>query len=64
MTTSVQILLDSFDRLPLQEKREAVAEILRRSRDIEVPALTDDDLIASAEAVFLMLDAEEASSGE
>lgn len=64
MTKAVEALLDSFDRLSMREKTEAVAEILRRSVEIDVPALSDEELISSAESAFLALDAREALSGE
>lgn len=64
MSTAVQNLINSFDCLPPGEKREAIVQILRRSRDLDFPPLTDDELIESAESVFLMLDAREASSGD
>ncbi|GKT09236.1 hypothetical protein [Desulforhabdus sp. TSK] len=64
MSTAVQNLINSFDRLPPGEKREAIVQILRRSRDLDFPPLSDDKLIESAESVFLMPDAREASSGD
>ena len=60
MTQSVQELLDSFDRLPDGEKREAVSEILRRVRSLEFDLPADDELVLSAEETFLELDRREA----
>lgn len=60
-TMAVKKLIESFDCLPSEEKREAVAEILRRCRDLDVPPLMDEELVASAESVFLTLDALEAA---
>jgi hypothetical protein len=46
------------------EKREAIVQILRRSRDLDFPPLADDELMESAESVFWMLDAREVSNGD
>ena len=43
MSTSVQFLLESFDRLASSDKRELLDEIIRRTRDLEWPPLEDDD---------------------
>lgn len=56
MNTQSQQLLQSFDRLPEAEKQEVVAEILRRTLNVDIPSLTDDELTLSAEALFLSLD--------
>jgi hypothetical protein len=56
MTTNVRQLLNSFDQLPEAEKREAAAEILRRSLQIEFPTLDDATLVERAEELFLSLD--------
>jgi len=45
-----------FDALPEVAKYEVALEILRRTRDVEFPPLTGDDLVANAEVVFLELD--------
>jgi len=62
MSPAVQSLIQSFDHLPESDKRTAASEILRRSRDLELPALSDDDLVAAAETVFLALDRAEEQS--
>ncbi len=59
MTRSVQDLLDTFDRLPEVEKREAASEILRRVRGFTFAPLSDEELILSAEELFLELDRRE-----
>jgi hypothetical protein len=59
MTRSVQELLDRFDRLAEAEKHEAASEILQRVRRLDLDPITDDDLILSAEEVFLELDRHE-----
>ena len=60
MTTSVQQLLHSFDLLPEAEKRELAWEILRRAVKFDLPSLSDEELVLSAEDLFLELDHREA----
>jgi hypothetical protein len=59
MTADVQILLDSFERLPEIEKKQFAVEILRRVGDFDSPPLSDEDLVLNAEAIFLELDRQE-----
>ena len=59
MTT--QQLLDAFDLLSAVEKQAVTCEILRRMRDVDLPPLSDEELILSAEALFLELDSREAT---
>ncbi len=61
MTTNTQELITSFDALPEVAKFEVAAEILRRTRDFKLPPLTDDELVANAESLFLELDQRESS---
>jgi hypothetical protein len=59
MSLTVQELLNSFDRLPEVEQREAASEILRRVRDFTFDPISDDELILSAEDLFMALDRRE-----
>jgi hypothetical protein len=59
MTKAVQHLLQSFDLLSETEKQEVVAELLRRSRHLDIPVLSDEELTLSAEKIFLELDRRE-----
>ncbi len=63
MTLSMQQIIDSFERLRDSEKQKVAYEILRRSVHLELPPLTDEDLITAAEDLFLTLDAQEAENG-
>lgn len=56
MTTAVLDLLKSFESLTDSDKRELAAEILRRSVDFEHLPLADEDLVGSAEGLFVELD--------
>lgn len=60
MTPSVQQLLNSFDLLPEAEKRELALEILRRTVNFDLPPFSDEELVLSAEELFLELDRREA----
>jgi hypothetical protein len=60
MTSSVQQLLQSFDLLPDTEKREVAWEILRRTVNFDLPALSDEELVLRAEELFLEIDRQEA----
>ena len=54
MTT--QHLLDAFDLLSAAEKRAVTCEFLQCMRDVDLPPLSDEELVLSAEALFLELD--------
>jgi hypothetical protein len=61
MTLQAQEILHSFDLLADGDKREVVAEILRRGLAMDVHPLSDSDLVGAAEGVFLQLDSREES---
>ena len=46
MSTATQHLLDAFDLLSAAEKQIVICEILRRVQDLDVPPLSDDELVA------------------
>jgi hypothetical protein len=56
MSTSAQNLIESFDKLPDTEKQKVASEILRRTINFDMPALSDDELVLNAEELFLELD--------
>jgi hypothetical protein len=59
MTTEAQNLLQTFELLQEADKREVAAEIMRRSVSFDVPPLSDDQLTAIADELFLELDKED-----
>ncbi len=63
MTLAVEFLIDSFERLSEREKKQFAFEVLRRISDLDYAALSDEELLLSAEAVFLELDQQEVSDG-
>jgi len=62
MSTPVQQILDSFNRLPEMDKRAVATEIMRRTMAFDLPALTDEELVLNAEYLFLELDKREAAN--
>ena len=63
MTQAVQELLETFDALTEAEKYEAAAQVLRRVVEGESGDIPEDALVATAEELFLDLDAREAADG-
>ena len=61
MAALVQELLNTFDRLTDLERLVLVMEILKRTTYLDFPPLSDEDLALNAEALFLDLDAQEAT---
>lgn len=62
MNSMSQQLLDSFEQLSESEKQQVAAEILRRTISLDIPSFSDEELILSAEALFLSLDEFEAEN--
>lgn len=62
MSATVEDVLETFDHLSEEEKRTVVSEIIRRMSARDLPALTDEDLVLNAEALFLELDERESAS--
>lgn len=60
---TLDALMETFEDLPAAEKREAAARILRRSIELDLVPLSDEELVESAESVFLELDRAEAEHG-
>ncbi len=63
MTTAVHALLETFDGLSDEERKEAAAEILRRVA-LSEGELTDDALLEVADDLFRSLDLEEATDAD
>jgi hypothetical protein len=59
MTHEVEALLDTFDHLPEAQQQEAASEILRRVQRLTFDPMSDDELVRSAEGLFLELDRRE-----
>lgn len=63
MPTSVKDILQSFELLSENEKKELASEIIKRSAKFDLPPLTDKDLVDCAEELFLELDRRESKNG-
>ena len=61
MTPVVQDFLTTFDRLTDSERLDLASEIFKRTAYLDFPPLTDEELVLSAEEIFLQLDEEEAA---
>ena len=59
MSTETTQLLQQFDKLPLQERKELSDAILHRAAQFDYEAPSDGELTAAAAQVFTMLDREE-----
>lgn len=59
MTALAQYILQNFDQLPDTKQQKVALEILKRIVHSDFLPLEDEDLILSAEEVFLSLDQQE-----
>ncbi len=59
MTSIGKHIVEDFANLPDPEKREVLANLLRISREIEYPEVSDEELVASADALFVDYDRRE-----
>ena len=64
MSTSVQNLLEAFQRLAPDEQREAASAILRRVSDLDYPPLDDEALAQIADQSFQEYDTRESAKDE
>ena len=64
MTIAAEQFLNSFDSLPEADKHAVAVEILRRVSSSAPDDLSDETLIATADDLFLALDAEEAKNAQ
>ena len=59
MTAEAQSVIEEFRSLPDAAKREVLAELVRISRAIDYPPVSDDELLSAANDVFLTYDERE-----
>jgi hypothetical protein len=62
MTTAVQELLRNFENLSAPEQQQAASAILLRAAQLDSPALSDGELTALADEMFVELDQREIQS--
>jgi len=60
MTAEAKHLLEEFGALPEPSKREVLAELLRLSRHLDYPEMSDEEFTSAANGVFLEYDEREA----
>ena len=60
MSSAVQALIDAFEQLTFEERREAVDEILRRANEVDHSPLDDETIDRIADESFLEYDVREA----
>jgi hypothetical protein len=61
MTSAVRELISRFERLDERDQVEAAREIIRRTAMAEIPPLTDEELTALADELFIEMEREEQS---
>ena len=61
MTAEAKHIIEDFGALSDAMKREVLAELLRISRYLDYPELGEDELLASANELFLQYDRRESS---
>ncbi|MBY0372916.1 MAG: hypothetical protein K2Q23_02915 [Bryobacteraceae bacterium] len=64
MSRQTTQLLDAFDALPAEEKREFTAAFLRRALPFDSAPLDDDETARAADEVLGLLDSEEAGKND
>jgi len=61
MTTEAKRLVEEFEALPDEIKREVLTELIVIAQRIDDPELTDEELLLAANDVFAIHDAEESA---
>jgi|GEM_PF-644825 len=59
MTAAGEHIVEDFQSLPDPEKIEVLSNLLRISRGIDYPEVSEEELVSAAEAVFLAYDERE-----
>jgi hypothetical protein len=59
LTTAGRQIVEEFDALPDEEKREVLVNLIKIYREIEYPVATDAELLTIADSLFLEYDRRE-----
>jgi hypothetical protein len=59
MTAAAEHIIEGFEALPDPERRQVLAKILQIASQMDYGPITDEELLASADEIFVMLDREE-----
>jgi hypothetical protein len=60
MTAAGKHIVEDFQSLPDPEKLEVLSNLLRISRGLDYPELSDAELVSAADTLFLAYDEQEA----
>jgi hypothetical protein len=59
MGNAARRLIEAFEALPVEEQREVKLELLRREIELPYPSITDEEMLAVADELFVMYDYED-----
>ncbi|HXA20628.1 MAG TPA: hypothetical protein VN380_26855 [Thermoanaerobaculia bacterium] len=60
MTVEAKHFIEDFSALPDESKREVLAEIIRMSRNLDYPEISEGELLSVADEIFKQYDRREA----
>jgi hypothetical protein len=59
MTAAAEHIVEDFEALPDLERRQVLAKILQIASQMDYGPITDEELLASADKIFVTFDREE-----
>jgi hypothetical protein len=59
VTAQGKHIIEEFEALPDSAKREVLAELIRTSRFLEYPQVSENELLSAADQLFLEYDRQE-----
>lgn len=59
MTAAAEHIIEDFEALPEPEKREVLVKLLQIASHLDYGPISDEELLASADEVFVAFDREE-----
>jgi len=59
VTAEAKHIIEDFEALPDPAKREVLTELLRMSRDLDYPMMSNEEFLSAADEVFLDYDRRE-----
>lgn len=61
MTAAAEHFIEDFEALPEPEKRDVLAKLLRIAAHLDYGPISEEELVAATDALFVAYDAEESS---
>ena len=61
MTAAVEHIIEDFEALPEPERREVLAKLLQIASHMDYGPISEEELLVSADEIFVALDREEQS---